>query len=223
MLHGYRCRYVMALHLAHMVPRAGIVAHKRFPNHDLLPTFELDCPGNVVAWNRVRLYLQTYKKSAFSKQQLIVTFVSAINVVLLVAVFVSTFSDPAAAPRPPAATGENLTAAGGLAMFGRRAQQAGTVARISQGEVGIFLLQVAIHQVVILSFIMAILWTGVKTTRLLENGIRYVLLLKRAELVQQAAGPGPALYFDKRAAMAFICSADGVGRPRDRSLRRSKS
>jgi hypothetical protein len=129
-LHGYRCRYVMALHLAHMVPRAGIVAHKRFPNHDLLPTFELDCPGNVVAWNRIRLYLQTYKTSAFSKQQLIVTFVSGINVVLLVAVFVSTFFDP----RIPAATSENATAAGGLAMFGRRAQQAGTVRPVLSGR-----------------------------------------------------------------------------------------
>eukprot|EP01051_Picozoa_sp_SAG22_P015057 SAG22_NODE_1916_length_3316_cov_6.514454_3_plen_107_part_00 len=43
-LHGYLVRYVMVLHLAHMVPWAGMVAHKRFSNHGLLPTFELDCP-----------------------------------------------------------------------------------------------------------------------------------------------------------------------------------
>eukprot|EP01052_Picozoa_sp_SAG31_P057823 SAG31_NODE_17327_length_675_cov_0.802083_2_plen_54_part_01 len=40
------------------------------------------------------MFFQTYKKSAFSKQQLIVTFVFSINIVLLVVVFISTFFDP---------------------------------------------------------------------------------------------------------------------------------
>ena len=104
---------------------------------------------------------QSYKKSAFSKQQLIVTFVSAINVVLLVVVFISTFFDPTAAPPPAAAS-----AAGGGGVAGADGGGGGgeggggsdsetllqhnetlrpsAASRLSRGEVGIFLLQVAI-------------------------------------------------------------------------------
>ena len=122
----------------------GMLAHKRFPNHGLLPTFELDCAANVVAWNRVRLYLQTYKKSSFSKQQLIVTFVSAINVVLLVAVFVSTFFDPSAGSASSSKAA--VTAAESSAGVNATGAATGAAAAISRGKVGIFLLQVATRQ-----------------------------------------------------------------------------
>eukprot|EP01051_Picozoa_sp_SAG22_P015056 SAG22_NODE_1916_length_3316_cov_6.514454_2_plen_161_part_00 len=124
----------------------------------------------MVAWNRIRVYLQTYKKSSFAKQQLIVTFVSAINVVLLVVVFVSTFFDrspsASATQSPPplgpmaAVPGGPAAAAAAAAATNGTGAELDAVSRLSRGEVGIFLLQVAIHQFCILSFIMAILWTG---------------------------------------------------------------
>ena len=40
----------------------------------LLPTFDLDCTANIVAWNKLRLFLQTYELRSSRRLQVSVVY-----------------------------------------------------------------------------------------------------------------------------------------------------
>ena len=40
-------------------------SEERTPHYGLLPTFDLDSPNNIMAWNRIRLYLLVRKDAFF--------------------------------------------------------------------------------------------------------------------------------------------------------------
>jgi heme/copper-type cytochrome/quinol oxidase subunit 2 len=50
----------------------------------LLPTFEFDSGyKNIIAWNRIRLFLQTYDSHNFAKQQHTVTWILTIPLIVI--------------------------------------------------------------------------------------------------------------------------------------------
>eukprot|EP01043_Picozoa_sp_COSAG02_P025819 COSAG02_NODE_1464_length_12487_cov_122.573297_8_plen_1093_part_00 len=57
----YYQRYWHMLYFVQMTPWSTIRDEKLRDHWGLLPTFELNTPGNVEAWNKMRLYLQSYK------------------------------------------------------------------------------------------------------------------------------------------------------------------
>jgi hypothetical protein len=66
----YHCRYCHMLYFIQLTPWSNIRFGKIKKHWGLLPTFELDTPGNVEAWNKIRMYLQSYQIKTSKKLQI---------------------------------------------------------------------------------------------------------------------------------------------------------
>ena len=58
-------------------------SEERTPHYGLLPTFELDTPSNIIAWNRIRLYLLTFDSEVFIRRQLSLSAILLISLCIL--------------------------------------------------------------------------------------------------------------------------------------------
>lgn len=139
-------------YFSQITPWPGMQSHLRFQHYGLLPTFKLSCPENIRAWNKIRIYLCSFNKDIFGREQLIVTYAFALTMVASVIKIIGIF------------TGSVFR-----------------VADDDPEIVDTMAIKVIILQVLSGFFVGSILWTGMQTTRLQEHGLRHVLMLSKAQ------------------------------------------
>ena len=71
----YYERYQRVLYLLHLTPWPTMKPSHRVKSFGLLPTFDLASTANMIAWNKMRIFLQTYEIKASRKRQLSVVWV----------------------------------------------------------------------------------------------------------------------------------------------------
>lgn len=139
-------------YFSQITPWPGMQSHLRFQHYGLLPTFELKCPENIRAWNKIRIYLCSFNKDIFAREQLIVTYAFLLTMVASI-----------------------------IKIVGICTGSVYKVADDDPEIVDTMAIKVIILQVLSGFFVGSILWTGVQTTRLQEHGLRHVLMLSKAQ------------------------------------------
>eukprot|EP01043_Picozoa_sp_COSAG02_P036578 COSAG02_NODE_2688_length_8234_cov_45.754230_4_plen_897_part_00 len=152
-LQNYHLRLLFMQYFSRCVPWPGF-QNKQQERHcyGLLPHFDLNVPGNILAWNNIRLYLQTFEAKEFNQEKHIIVWILVLPLSLVAAKLVKlaqSFAD------------DNLS---------------------SRIVFDTFALKICIMQVQASIVIINLLWTGVKTTRMQEHGLHHILLLKKAQL-----------------------------------------
>ena len=153
-LKGYWLRQLFMVFFSQCVPWPGIRVHQETNNHyGLLPHFELNKNSNIISWNKIRLYLQTYRAEHFNQeQQKIFWIISAFFALFVSKVVALVGSDKEISHLPRSALMDTL------------------------------LLKIAIMQLLTFVIIFNLMYTGVMTTRMQEHGLRHILLLKKSQL-----------------------------------------
>lgn len=138
------------------VPWPGIrpTEHKHHA-YGLLPRFELSSAGNIVAWNKIRCYLQTFEAEGFNQEQQTIFWVVLISLAMMIAKAV------------------------GLAQLSQEEHSH----ELTMSElVDTLMIKIIVMQIQSIIVICNLLWTGVQTTNMQEHGLRHILLLKKSGL-----------------------------------------
>ena len=196
-IRGYEMRHCAIQYFSQLTPNQGSLTHLRKPHFGLLPTFDFSTKRNIISWNRIRIFLQTYEQHNFSVSQHKITWILLIPLVFLavkLVLFVS--GNPVA-----------------------------TVAQEDLGDWSMFLLHAdptpemidtLIIKAILLQFLGAclighMLFIGVKTTRLHEHDIPHILLLKKAEITAGEivpvvyTEPLPSLFYSNQKEIVLWC------------------
>ncbi len=152
-LRGYHLRLLFMEYFSQCVPWLGIKRQQRHSTYGLLPHFELNSPGNIVAWNKIRCFLQTFQAVEFHQEQQKIFFVAFVSLALVVVKLVTIMAWLSADHKPRSASLSDT-----------------------------FAVKVVVMQSLSIFVICTLLWTGVKTTRMQEHGLRHILLLKQSQL-----------------------------------------
>ena len=152
-LQNYHLRLLFMQYFSRCVPWPGFQnKQEKHHSYGLLPHFDLNVPENILAWNNIRLYLQTFGAKEFNQEKHIIVWILVLPLSLVAAKLVKlgqSFAD------------DNLS---------------------SRTVFDTFALKVSIMQVQASIVILNLLWTGVTTTRMQEHGLHHILLLKKAQL-----------------------------------------
>ena len=57
---------------------------QRCSTFGLVPTFDLSSSSNIISWNRIRIYLLTYRADEFIQQQLALSCILMMSLVILI-------------------------------------------------------------------------------------------------------------------------------------------
>lgn len=139
-------------YFSQITPWPGMQSHLRFQHYGLLPTFQLSCPENVRAWNKIRIYCASFNKDSYAHEQLIVTYAFLLTMVATAIKIVGIFNG---------------------SVF--------RVADDDPEIVDTMAIKIIILQLLSGFFVGSILWTGMQTTRLQEHGLRHILMLSKAQ------------------------------------------
>lgn len=84
-LRGYHLRLLFMEYFSQCVPWPGI-RHTEQKHHayGLLPRFELSSAGNIVAWNKIRCFLQTFEAEGFNQEQQKIFWVVLISLAMMI-------------------------------------------------------------------------------------------------------------------------------------------
>lgn len=196
-IRGYEMRYCAIQYFSQLTPNQGSLAHKRLPHFGLLPTFDFSTKRNIISWNRIRVFLQTYEQHNFSMSQHKITWILFIPVVFLtVKLYLFVSGNPVAA-----------------------------VAQEDLGDWSMYLLHVdptpeIIDTLIVKAILLQILggclighmlYIGVQTTRLHEHDIPHILLLKKAEITAGEIEPVvhtkslPSLFYSNQKEIVLWC------------------
>jgi hypothetical protein len=173
---GFLMRDRFMDYFSQLCPWPGMRTHLKWPDYGLLPSFQLHSDNNIIAWNKLRIYLQTYEKDKFGREQLVVFYVlfATILGVIVKVVGIITGSAFRALDKDP--------------------EIVDTLA-----------IKIVILQLMALLSIGAILFVGLLTGRLQENGLRHILLLRKAQLFDVSG-----LYFSGTARWGLLVSRDAT-------------
>lgn len=162
-LRGYHLRALFMEYFSQTVPWPGVRhTEPKYHAYGLLPRFELDKSVNIVAWNKIRCFLQTFEAEEFHQEQQKISWVVLISLVMMITKIVSL------------------------------AQHQTVKHDLSVSELmDTLMIKVLVMQLQSIVVICNLLWTGVKTTRMQEHGLRHILLLKKGQLTNS----GHLLYF----------------------------
>ena len=153
-LRGYHLRSLFMEYFSQTVPWPGIrhTEPQKYA-YGLLPQFELNDAGNIVAWNKIRCFLQTFEAEEFNQEQ------QKISWVVLISLFMM---------------GSKI-----VALANHHVEQGGLTVSILMDTLMIKIIVMQMQSIIV---ICNLLWTGVQTTRMQEHGLRHILLLKKSQL-----------------------------------------
>ena len=150
---GFLMRDRFMAHFSQLCPWPGMKAHCKRPEYGLLPSFGLHTNQNIIAWNKLRLYLQTYEKENFGRDQLVVFYVFLMVFLMMVIKIVGIIDGSVFA-----------------------------VVEDDPEIVDTLAIKLTIVQLMTLVCVGAILYVGMLTARLQDHGLRHILLLRKAQL-----------------------------------------
>ena len=158
-------------HFSELTPWPTMRGQERTKHFGLLPTFNLDEPVNILAWNRIRLYLLTYETELFTRRQLSLSGIFLVSLGILAmqikrSILLEEELYNNLIVREPVSTG---------------------------------LTTILFDQISMLVGLGSIMFIGVRMTAIQTNTLRFILLMKKGQLyTRPVADEGeqhPAMYF----------------------------
>ena len=191
---GFRMREIAARYLLDLTPHNGAHSHLRQDAFGLLPSFDLDRVSNIIAWNRMRMVLQTWDSDTFDREQHKVTFILLIPIGLLVAQL-CTMAHESDFQCPMPDWEHNL-------LITRRLTYTD---RIESPSLDFLSAKVMLLQMLGSGLIGGIVWIGSNITQMYEHELPHLLMLKKAEL-QSAGYPSvPSLHHSTNLTLVIWC------------------
>eukprot|EP01046_Picozoa_sp_COSAG06_P022896 COSAG06_NODE_1796_length_8371_cov_58.788201_3_plen_443_part_00 len=187
-LRGFEMRILAVRYLLELTPHHGVHTHLQQNHYGLLPSFDFDRVHNIVAWNRMRILLQTYDNDAFGREQKKATFILLGGFLLLLGQLLALLNLDDFLP-----TWDWLP---------ERFQYVDAQASPKFWEA--LKIKVALSQLLGSGLVLKIFFTGSNTSHLHEYELPHMLALKKAEL--KTAGPYvQSLLFSTDVAITFWC------------------
>jgi hypothetical protein len=171
-LRQFKMREIAVRYLLELTPHQGTRSRNQQDTFGLLPKFNLDRMGNIVAWNRMRIVVQTWDSTSFEQGQKRAAYVLLVAFGLIAAQ-VYTFwiaSSDWEAPQIIEKVSKLLP---------RRFSYDDQIDSPALNSMSI---KAMLLQLLGSGLTLLIVWTGGKATRLFEYELPHMLLLKKAEL-----------------------------------------
>jgi hypothetical protein len=181
-LRGFKMRETAVRYLLELTPHHGTQSQYQQDTFGMLPKFDLDRMGNIVAWNRMRIVLQTWDSRAFVQEQKPAALVFLLAFGLLATqvyalVLTLHYVDKPDWEGPPII--DQLCEF----LLPRRFNYVDEIPSPALTSINIKML---LLQLLGSGLTLLIVWAGVKATSLFEYELPHILLLKKAAL--QVAG-----------------------------------
>ena len=198
-IRGYQLRFVAIQYFSQLTPNQGSLTHLRKNHFGLLPTFEFTTKRNIIVWNRIRVFLQTYDQHNFSVSQHKITWILMIPVVFVIGKLVKYISgDPV----------DTFLAAEDFGEWSKYLLRVDPTPEM----VDTLIIKAILLQFMGGALICHMLYIGVCTTRLHEHDIPHILLLKKAEITAgqvvpmiQYTEPLPSLFYSNAKRIKLWC------------------
>lgn len=196
-IRGYEMRFCAIQYFSQLTPNQGSLTHRRKQHFGLLPTFEFTTKRNIIVWNRIRAFLQTYDQHNFSISQHKITWVLLIPVAFLLFKLYLYISEDSVA----------LVA---------QDHQGAWFEHLLHVDPTPALVDTLIVKAILMQFLGSclighMLYIGVQTTQLHEHDIPHLLLLKKAEITAGEivpvvnAVPLPSLFYSNQKEIVLWC------------------
>jgi hypothetical protein len=184
-LRGFKMRGHAMRYLLELIPHHGVLSQNHQDTFGLLPKFSLNRVGNIVAWNRMRIVLQTWDSNSFKQEQKRAAFALLVLFAVLVAQiyvwFMTSDLDGHSIVGFISRTIESFS----KELLPRRFHYADLIDSPALTSLS---LKMLLLQVLGSGLIFRIVWAGANATKLFEYELPHLLTLIKAEL-QQAALP----------------------------------
>eukprot|EP01043_Picozoa_sp_COSAG02_P039430 COSAG02_NODE_3112_length_7339_cov_13.532182_4_plen_387_part_00 len=197
-LRGFSMREIAVRCLLELTPHHGVQSHNQRDTFGLLPKFNLDRIGNIVAWNRMRIVLQTWESKNFEQEQKRAALVLLVLFAVLAAQIYLWFV-------PSDWGGHSIIGTLSREYFPRRFNYEDVIPSPALTSVNIKTLML---QLLGSGLAFGIVWKGGKACHLYEYELPHLLVLKKADLQIAGLPTARSLMYSSAVELEVWCKID---------------